>query len=108
MIHTWEILDVVRNLSDGLVTTASYSCDTEYSCSYGFISSRTVGDLYLPSKSTSDEDFINYNNLTQSTIIGWVTGSIDKSSIELKNSSSIAEIVVYKASKTFDNGLPWE
>ena len=107
MIHTWEIHDLVRNLSDGLVTTASYSCDTEYSSSYGFISSKTVGDLHLPSKSTSDEDFVDYNNLTENTVIGWVTGSIDKSSIESKNSSSIAERVIYEASKTSDNGTPW-
>ena len=59
MQHTWSITNLERNLSDGLVTTASYTCNTTYSGSM----KRMVGDYSLPSKSPSDPDFVSYDDL---------------------------------------------
>ena len=103
MQHTWSITNLERNLSDGLVTTASYTCNTTYSGSM----KRMVGDYSLPSKSPSDPDFISYNNLTEEIVLAWVTGSIDYLDIESSNSASIAEQINLEQNKTIDTGIPW-
>ncbi len=103
MQHTWSITNLERNLSDGLVTTASYTCNTTYSGSM----KRMVGDYSLPSKSPSDPDFVSYDDLTEEIVLTWVTGSIDYLAIETSNSSSVAEQINYEQSKTTDDGVPW-
>tara|TARA_R110001632_G_scaffold31393_4_gene81855 strand:+ start:574 stop:900 length:327 start_codon:yes stop_codon:yes gene_type:complete len=108
MENFWEIHDLKREISSGLITTASFSCNTEYSSSVGYVSSRSVGETSLIAKSPSDVDFVEYSNLTQPIILGWITGSIGKSGIETANSASIASIVEYRLAKTEETGTPWE
>ena len=103
MEHTWEINNLKRNLSDGLVTTASYWCKTEFSGE----SARSIGEYYLPVKDASDPDFISYENLTQDIVLGWITGSLDTEAIYAKHSASIAERIDYLNSTTTAKGLPW-
>lgn len=103
MQHTWSILNLERNLSDGLVTTASYTCNTTCSGSM----KRMVGDCPLPTKSPSDPNFVPYSDLTEEMVLTWVTGSIDYLAIETSNSASVAEQINYEQSKTTDDGVPW-
>ena len=102
MEHIWKIYNLKRNLSDGLVTEVTYGCESNYSGS----GVRRIGDLEV-SGSASDPGFIEYENLTEEIILTWVTGSIDTSSIETENSSSVAEQVARKAAITTGNGTPW-
>ena len=103
MQHTWQIHNLERQLIDGLVLTASYCCKTSFSGSY----QNTVGDYFLPSKPTSDLDFIAYEDLTEETVLAWVTGSINYLDIESSKSSSIAEQINLEQNKTIDTGTPW-
>lgn len=103
MEHTWEIHNLKRNLSDGLVTTASYWCKTEFSGE----NARSVGEYYLPAKDSSDPDFVSYDSLTQDIVLGWITGSLDTEAMYSKHSASIAERLYQKANTTSANGTPW-
>lgn len=102
MNHTWKIYDLKRTTADGVVTEITYACESEYSGS----GTRKIGDLTVAG-SASDPDFIPYADLTEATVLGWVTGSIDTSSFETQNSSSIAANIVARAAITESNGTPW-
>mgnify|MGYP001576139443 CR=1 FL=1 len=103
MKHTWEIHNLNRTLSDGLIVSASYLCRTELNGE----STRTIDQIELPYKDPSDADFIAYEELTQDIVVGWVTGSIDTASIYSNNSSSIAQIINDKNAITTGDGIPW-
>ena len=103
MTHNWKIYDLKRTLSDNVVTTITYACESNLSGS----ATREIGELTV-SGSTSDPGFITYENLTQETVLGWVTGSIDTTSFETKNSASLAAHINKLAAITEINGTPWE
>ena len=103
MEHIWGIHNLKRNLSDGLVTTASFICKTSYLDE----NTRTVGEVNLTAKNTNDPDFINYDNLTEDTVLGWVTGSLNTVEIYSQHSASIAEAINIKNATTVGEGTPW-
>ncbi len=103
MNHTWKIYDLKRTIADGVVTEITYACESEYSGS----STRKIGNLEVVG-SVDDDDFVTYENLTESIVLGWVTSSIDTSSLETANSASIAASIVARAAITKVNGKPWD
>jgi hypothetical protein len=103
MTHTWEIHNLERQLSDGLILTASWYCKTELEGE----SDRSVGDVNLPYKDPSDADFVSYENLTEDVVLGWVTGSLDTASIYSNHSSSIANRINEINALTTGEGIPW-
>ena len=104
MQHKWRIIDITRNLNDGLITTASYQCKSRVDERFAVIKK---DDFYLGSKSSDDSDFIEYNDLTEDTVLSWVTGSIDVNTIQTNNSASLALLIAEYASRTEGTGLPW-
>jgi hypothetical protein len=104
MTHTWEIHNLHRTLSDGLILTASYYCKTELDGE----SARTVNEIALPYKDPADADYIAYEELTQDIVLGWVTGSLDTASIYSNHSSSIAETINAKNAISTGDGTPWQ
>jgi len=103
MENIWKIINLKRNLSDGLVTTASFYCQTTYLEE----NARTVGEINLTPKNINDPDFISYDNLTENLVLGWVTGSLNTEEIYTQHSSSIAEAIVAKNQITVGEGTPW-
>lgn len=103
MTHTWEIHNLERQLSDGLILTASWYCRTELEGE----SARTVDEIELPYKDPAAADFIAYEELTEDIVLGWVTGSLDTASIYSNHSSSIAETINYKNAISTGDGIPW-
>ena len=103
MNHFWKIYDLTRTISDGMVSDATYACESDYSGS----STRQIGDITLTTGSASDSDFIAYADLTEATVLGWITGSIDTSAIETANSASIAASITAAATQTKSEGTPW-
>ena len=103
MTHTWEIHNLERQLSDGLILTASWYCRTELEGE----SNRSIGNVNLPYKDPSDADFVSYENLTQDIVLSWVTGSLDTASIYSNHSSSIANKINEINALTTGVGLPW-
>ena len=104
MIHTWKIYDLKRTISTGVVNTITYACESEDN-GHG---SREIGYLTITG-SVSDEGFISYDNLTEGTVLAWVTGSadVDTSAIETLCSASIAISISASAAVTEINGVPW-
>ena len=103
MNHTWNIADLKRVIADGMVTDVVWCFETEHEN----FTTRTIGDITLTTGSVSDSSFIDYSNLTQNDVLGWITGSIDQSTMETNHSASIADDIVAAAAITKYGGTPW-
>ena len=102
MEHTWKIIDLKRTTSNGVVFKVIYTCN---SIKDG-ISQRQTGELELTGSDDS-EGFIQYDNLKESDVLGWVAAAVDQTAIETANSASIEETINYLNTKTEAEGLPW-
>ena len=92
---TWKINNLERQTSDGLVTVVHWGAsavDGDFSASIVNTQALERGD-----------SFVNYDTLTEQTVIGWLWGKIDKAAVE---SALTAQIEAQKAPVTA-NGLPW-
>lgn len=96
--YTWTIRNLERNLSDGGVTKAHWRCegvDGDYSQSlYG------ICDLTYDA---SASDFIAYDDLTETNVIGWVRSIVDETDIQ----TSIASKIEEDKTPTMADGVPW-
>lgn len=95
MTITWKINNLERQTSDGLVTVVHWGAsavDGDYSASIVNTQALERGD-----------SFVNYDTLTEQTVLGWLWGKIDKAAVE---SALTAQIEAQKAPVTA-NGLPW-
>ena len=95
----WTISTLERNLADGGVVVAHWSCnasDGDYSASrYG-----TCGFTY----DASSSDFTPYADLTQDTVLGWVwAGDVDKDATQAALQASIDA----DKTPTTGTGVPW-
>lgn len=88
MSTEWRIYNLKRQASDGLVLEVEYGCEMNISGSAQY----TTGKIELTG-STSDSNFISYDNLTEDTVLGWVTSSIDTSSIETELEDKITNLI---------------
>jgi len=86
-----------------MVREATYACESQFSGS----STRKIGNITLTTGSSSDDDFVEFDDLTEGEVLGWVTGSIDTSLFETENSASIASRIVAQAAITERSGTPW-
>lgn len=102
MEHTWKIIDLERTISNGVIFKVIYSCN---SVKDG-ISKRQIGELELTGSDDS-EGFIQYDNLKENDVLGWVAAAVDQAAIETSNSASIEETIDYLNNKTEADGLPW-
>tara|TARA_R110000803_G_scaffold56450_1_gene113779 strand:+ start:1788 stop:2129 length:342 start_codon:yes stop_codon:yes gene_type:complete len=113
MNHTWYIRDLKRTPTSEVVTKVDYECKTQINLQgQRFpVAKNYYGEVILTTGSVSDPNFITYENLTENVVFGWITGSIDTTSIETQNSASIAQriqtFLQLEAEKTEEDGLPW-
>ena len=95
--YNWQIVNMDRKTTDGFVVTVHYNVtatDGDYSANtYG-----TVGFTEQP-----DNQFIPYNQLTKSQVIGWVQNSLGKDTVE----SSLASQINALKNPVQKSGLPW-
>ena len=103
MNHIWKIYNLNRTISDGMVNKAVYGCESDLS---GY-SARRVEEISFTTGSASDPGFIAYEDLTEDIVLGWITGSIDTTAIEVENSSSIASSINFEANRVKEDGIPW-
>ena len=102
MKHVWSITNLERNTKDGMVDKVFYNLHTTYSSQ----SAEIDDEIILPTGSATDSDFINYEDLNESIVLSWVTGSLDVDALKAINSSSI-NIHILNESNIKAQGLPW-
>ena len=88
MEFNWYINNLTRNTSDGLVYDVEYTYETIVSGSIA----RKWGNIEISGSST-DEEFIPFEDLTQDIVLGWITGSFDISTLQTELSSSVSKLV---------------
>ena len=103
MEHNWKIYDLKRTLSSGVVTNVTYACESTYN---GF-EHRKIDEITI-SGSAEDAGFISFNSLLEENVLAWVTGSVNQNTIELENSSSLANTIIQAAAVSTGTGLPWD
>ena len=95
MTITWKINNLERQTSDGLVTVVHWGAsavDGDYTA--GIVNTQAL---------ERGDSFVNYDTLTEETVLGWLWSKIDKAAVE---SALTAQIEAQKAPVTA-NGLPW-
>ena len=102
MEHNWIIDNLERNQNTGMVDKVFYSFQTIHNSP----SVEINDEITLTTGSVSDSDFINYEDLNESKVLSWFTGSLDVDTLKTNNSASINQIII-----DFDHpkaiGLPW-
>lgn len=96
--YTWTIPTVERNLSDGGVTVAHWRCDAVD----GDYSTSLYGSCNLEYDASSS-DFIDYDSLTETNVIGWVQNIVNKSDIE----NALASNINLQKTPSTGKGVPW-
>ncbi len=100
-VITWRIVNLERKTEDGLVfnihwtayaTEASNDPEKPYNAG-----------VYNTQALERGDSFVNYDTLTEETVLGWLWSKIDKDAVE---AALEAQIEAQKAPVTA-NGLPW-
>ena len=95
MTTTWKISTLDREVSNGFVTTAHWTCtavDGEHSASAYATVSWAEGTPAIP-----------YANLTEAEVLSWVWESVDKESTE----ASLAAQIALLKNPVSASGTPW-
>ena len=104
--RTWEINTVERDLSDGYVTKVIYrvkGIDSSDSTE----KARATGEVLLATKPESlPSDFVAYDSLTSSTVLGWVTASLGTDQVTAIETNLEAEVNAV-ITPTTGTGVPW-
>jgi len=100
---TWEINTLERDLSDGYVTKVIYRViglsDSEEKA-------RCTGQIEFTKPESLPSDFIAYDSLNSSTVLGWVTtalGSDQVTAIETGLEAEVTKVIT----PTTATGVPW-
>lgn len=102
MTHTWKIYDLKRTIIDGVITEITYACESNHN----EVNTRTIGEVTIEG-SASDADFINFDDLTQDDVLGWLDSIISKPTIETLNATTLNNRIAEQSAITESNGTPW-
>lgn len=97
MEFNWNIEDITRISQDGLIYKIEYSYEAYTSGS----SVIKRGEVNITG-SSSDSNFIEFNTLSQDTVLSWITGSIPVQEWETELSSSLSLLL----DGTYIQGFP--
>ena len=92
---TWTINNLERQTSDGLVTVVHWGAsavDGDFSASIVNTQALERGD-----------SFVNYDTLTEETVLGWLWEKVDKKAVE----AALTAQINAKKAPVVANGLPW-
>jgi hypothetical protein len=95
MTITWKINNLERQTSDGLVTVVHWGASA--------VDGETSASIVNTQALERGDSFVNYNTLTEQTVLGWLWTKVDKEAVE---AALEAQIAAQKAPVTA-NGLPW-
>jgi hypothetical protein len=95
MTITWKINNLERQTSDGLVTVVHWGVSAED----GDFSASIVNTQALE----RGDSFVNYDTLTEETVLGWLWEKVDKVAVE----AALADQIEKQRNPVQLNGLPW-
>lgn len=102
---TWSIETLERNVSDGGVIVAhwKYSLNSTSVDDMGdnFMAKNYGTITFTPDP--SDPDFVAFDDLTETIVLGWVWNEIDKTAIETSVQQKLNELVT----PSQVSGVPW-
>ena len=99
----WEINTLERDLSDGYVTKVIYRVK---GLSDSVEKARATGEINFIKPESLPSDFVAYDSLTSSKVLGWVTtalGSDKVTAIETDLEAEVTEAIT----PTTAAGVPW-
>ena len=99
---TWTISQLERTLPDSVVYTAHWRVNgTDQG-----VSGSVYGTLSFPAKDPSDPTFIQYSDLTEEIVVGWVKEAMGAEQVAAHEASVAAQIDA-QLNPTSASGLPW-
>jgi len=106
--YTWNINNLNRELSDGVVYTVHWSLNASRPNPNVSGESHTAGAYgsHGYQADPSDPGFVSYDNLTQAICIGWVQDSLG-SEVVAALESSLSARLDKKENPTEAAGVPW-
>ena len=105
MNTTIKILNLKRKPTTGFVFNVTYTMLFELEG----LTDRKVGNIHFTNEEVSDT-FISFDELTEETVLAWVTDSLGAeriAKIEASRKASLEERIAKKATPTELKGLPW-
>lgn len=98
----WKVNDVESVIADGGVTNVKWSCSASGEAGEYAVNG---GEAILEPDATSSE-FVSYDDLTESVVIGWVKDSLGEEEV-----TNIEEVLTAKVTAQMtpvkQTGLPW-
>lgn len=99
---TWTIANLERNVADGGVTVAHWRVTEEETVGDVTYSASSYGTVGFTPDASAD-DFVAYDSLTESTVLGWVWEAVNQEDTE---AALTANIEAQKNPVSAD-GMPW-
>lgn len=98
---TWTINNLERQTSDGLVTVVHWGASASEASNDP--EKPYVASIVNTQALERGDSFVNYDTLTEETVLGWVWSKVDKTAVE---AALTAQINAQKAPVSA-SGLPW-
>jgi hypothetical protein len=99
---TWTISTLEHNTADGGVIVAHWRVNDEETVGEETYSASAYGTVGFTPDPSAD-DYVPYEDLTESVVLGWVWDSMDKDAVEASLTANIDE----QKNPTTNTGLPW-
>ena len=99
----WEINTLERDLSDGYVTKVIYRVK---GLSDSVEKARATGEINFIKPESLPSDFVAYDSLTSSTVLGWLTTSLGSDKVK-EIEASLEAAVTEAITPTTAVGVPW-
>ncbi len=105
MEHKWSINNLNRRISDGVVTDIDFMLESKLSNEQVEFHKRKVGAISVTG-SSSEENFIPFEDLKESDVLAWVNADINHGEWEAELSASLALLENDYVEPISTNGLP--
>ena len=92
---TWTINNLERQTSDGLVTVVHWAANA--------LDGEVSASIYNTQPLERGDSFVNYDTLTEETVLGWLWTKVDKEVVE----AALAAQIEAQKNPVKASGLPW-
>lgn len=105
MEHKWSVNNLNRRISDGVVTDVDFMLESKVTSEQYEFSKRKVGAISITG-SSSESDFIPFEDLKEADVLAWVNSDINHGEWEAELSASLALLENDYIEPISETGLP--